>query len=50
MDKRDFGEEDPLGQQVGKCMEMADFRLYNDSTIEDFHRKVEKVYDQIKDK
>ena len=50
MDERDFGEENHLGQQVGKCMEMADFHLVNDSTIEDFNRKVEKVYDLIKER
>jgi len=29
-------------QQLKKCMEMADFLIINDSTIEDLHRKLEK--------
>lgn len=47
MDERDFSEEDPLGQQVGKCMESSDFKLINDSSLEEFHKKIEKVYNQI---
>ncbi len=50
IDKRDFGEEDPLGQQVGKCMELADFHLMNDSTLEDFHKKIESLYKDLKNK
>tara|TARA_Y100000310_G_scaffold335438_1_gene417515 strand:+ start:518 stop:1087 length:570 start_codon:yes stop_codon:yes gene_type:complete len=50
MDKRDFGEEDPLGQQVGKCMEIADFHLINDSSEEEMKTKVEEVYKEIKSK
>jgi dephospho-CoA kinase len=48
MDERDFGEKDPLGQQVGKCMEMADYNLLNDSSIEDFKKKIEEIYNKIK--
>ena len=48
MDNRDFEEEDPLGQQVGKCMEMANFSLVNDSTFEDFEMKIKEVCDEIK--
>jgi len=48
MDARDLAEVDPLGQQVGKCMEMADFRLINNSSLEDFHEKIDEVYNKIK--
>jgi len=44
IDNRDFGEEDAFGQQVGKCMKLADFNLINDSTKEEFHKKIEEVY------
>lgn len=47
MDERDFGEEDQNGQQVGKCMAMADFHLINDSTLEEFLEKVEEIYNKI---
>lgn len=36
-DDRDQGiGENILGQNVGKCIEMADFKLFNDGTKEDF--------------
>ena len=47
IDTRDFGEADQDGQQVGKCMAMADFHLMNDSTLEEFHGKIEDVYRKI---
>ena len=47
MDKRDFGEEDSLGQQVGKCMKMADFHLVNDSSLKEIETKVEEIYNKI---
>lgn len=49
VDERDFGEnESEEGQQVEKCMKLADFHLVNDSTKEEFHRKIEEVYNEIK--
>ena len=47
IDARDFGEENPEGQQVGKCMAMADFHLFNNSTLEEFKRKIENLCLQI---
>jgi hypothetical protein len=29
IDDRDFGESDPLGQQVGKCMDLSDYKIEN---------------------
>ena len=50
-DLRDFGEsEEKSGQQVGKCMAMADFHLINDSTIEEFNKEIEKLYKEILEK
>src|SRR3990172_8242727 len=44
-DERDFGQnESEKGQQVGECMKLADFHLINDSTKEEFHKKIEEVY------
>ena len=48
IDNRDFGEEDPLGQQVGKCMELADYSLVNDSTWEIFQEKIKELCEKIK--
>lgn len=47
IDARDFGEENPEGQQVGKCMAMADFHLTNDSTLEKFLKKIEDICNKI---
>jgi dephospho-CoA kinase len=48
IDKRDFGEEDELGQQVGKCMELADYNIINDSSIEQFLEKIDKFWQEVK--
>lgn len=41
IDKRDRGEgNDENEQNVIKCMELADFHVSNDSTIQDLHSKV----------
>lgn len=50
-DERDFGENElGTGQQVGKCMEMADFYIMNDSTLNDLNLKIEEIYNKIKEK
>jgi dCMP deaminase len=47
IDEKDRGEADEKGQQVRKCMEMADFMIFNDSTLEEAEEKVRKLYDKI---
>lgn len=47
MDKRDFGEVDPLGQQVGKCMEMADYHLVNDKTVGEFENRIAELFPRL---
>lgn len=47
VDTRDLGEEDEKGQQVGKCMEKADFNLINDSSFDEAKAKVKELYDKI---
>jgi dCMP deaminase len=47
MEKRDAGEEDELGQQVGKCMGMADFYLFNYGEMNNLLKKVDGIYSQI---
>ncbi len=44
IDKRDFQEDDPLGQQVGKCMKQADFKIINDSDIDKLNKKIEEIF------
>ncbi|MFA5856501.1 MAG: AAA family ATPase [Candidatus Pacearchaeota archaeon] len=48
IDKRDLGEEDEQGQQVGKCMQLADYKIMNDSSFEEFLEKVDKFWNEIK--
>ena len=47
IDERDFGEEDSKGQQVGKCMEMADYKIDNNSSYDDFIKKVSEILEKI---
>lgn len=48
IDDRDYGKnESEDGQQVGKCMEMADFHLINESSKEDFYKKAENLFKKI---
>lgn len=47
IDKRDFGEDDLNGQQVGLCIKMNDFSINNSGYVEDFLRKFEEVFEKI---
>jgi len=48
MDKRDLGEhEAEKGQQVRKSMELADYRLYNNGTLDELQIKVEELLKKI---
>lgn len=47
-DERDQGKDQPeYGQQVRKCIEMADVVLQNDGSLEEFQKKVEDVIKEI---
>ncbi len=46
-EKREMSTTDPNKQNLGKCIEMADFVFYNDGTMEDLFRKVEEVLKKI---
>jgi dephospho-CoA kinase len=48
IDKRDAGENLGNGQQVKKCMELADYHILNNSTLEDLYLKITEVYKKIK--
>lgn len=56
VDDRDFSEKDKngkvvdLGQQVGKCMDLADFHLVNDGDFEEFREEVAEVIAEIEGK
>jgi len=48
VDDRDQGANEPdYGQQVRKCIEMADYVLMNDGSVEDFAKKCDEVVAKI---
>ncbi len=48
LEARDKGEgELESGQQVGKCLAAANFKLINDSTPEEFGKRIEEVYNKL---
>ncbi|MDO8558568.1 MAG: AAA family ATPase [bacterium] len=47
-DARDLGVgQGELGQQVGKCIEMANFILFNSGTLEQFEKNIHNMADLI---
>jgi dephospho-CoA kinase len=49
IDNRDFFDEtNPMGQRVGKCMEIADFKINNDVDLEKSMKEIEEVWEKIK--
>lgn len=48
VDKRDLGEDNPYGQQVSKCLSVADFLINNDKSLEFFNIKIEEAWLKIK--
>lgn len=50
LELRDRGLKEPEhGQQVLKCLELVDYRIMNDSSLEDFYLKIDSVLDKIKE-
>jgi dephospho-CoA kinase len=48
IDNRDFFDKtNPMGQQVGKCMEAADFKIMNESDLEKSMKEIEEVWEKI---
>lgn len=51
VDNRDFFDpENPKGQQVGKCLELTDYKIINDSSLENFKNKINEIWEEIKEK
>lgn len=47
VDERDQGEENEKGQQVGKCIDLADFYLINNGDLKEAGLKIRKIYDKV---
>ncbi|MBS3075109.1 NYN domain-containing protein [Candidatus Pacearchaeota archaeon] len=51
VDNRDFfDEKNPLGQQVGKVMEKADFIIMNDGDLEKSMKRIKEIWREIEKK
>ncbi len=51
IDNRDFFDSNnKMGQQTGKCIELADFKIINNGSLEELKNKVENVWNEIKSK
>lgn len=48
IDSLDYDEGKELGYRVKDCMEMADFSIYNDSSVLDLYRNINDVLEQIR--
>ena len=46
-EKREMDSNDPNAQNVSKCIELADFRLTNNGTIEQLNRQIEMIIRQL---
>ena len=46
-EKREYQSTDPNKQNLKKCMEMSDYHIDNDGTIEELHAGVEKIMLEI---
>ncbi|MBS3166866.1 dephospho-CoA kinase [Candidatus Woesearchaeota archaeon] len=49
-DEKDRRSINPEGQQVDLCLQQADYKIFNNTTIEEFHAQIESVLIQIKNK
>ena len=46
-EKREMQSTDPAKQNIGKCIEQADFIFYNNSTVPELHKKLERELAQF---
>ncbi len=49
-EKREMQSEEKHKQNIKKCMEMADFLITNDGSVEEFRKKIEDVLKKIESK
>ena len=46
-EKRECESDDPAKQNLTKCIELADFKLENNGTIEELNEQVEEILEKI---
>jgi dephospho-CoA kinase len=42
-ERKEMSSADPSSQNVQRVMQMADYHLTNDGTLEDLHKQIEKI-------
>jgi len=47
-ERREMESLDPNAQNIGKCIELADYKLWNNGTMEELNRQVEEILLEIK--
>ena len=47
MEEKEMYNDDPAKQQVARCIDMADFRIDNNSTIEDLYMKAAEIFNSM---
>ncbi len=50
IDNRDFDSGDAMGQNVKKCLDVADFVIMNNDNLEDSMKRIEEVFKEIEAK
>jgi len=48
-EQREMNSVDPNSQNVGRCMELADYKLWNNGTMEQLNQQVEAILLKIKE-
>lgn len=47
-EEREMDSEDPNKQNLRACIELADFKIINDGSLEDLHSQIDKVMESLK--
>jgi len=47
-EKREMNSTDPNAQNIGQCIKLADFKLWNNGTMEQLNRQVEEILLEIR--
>lgn len=49
-ERREMSSTDANAQNIGKCVELADYKLWNNGTIEQLNNKVEEILKEIQNR
>ncbi len=47
-EKKEMISDDPAEQNLFKCMELSDYKLYNDGSIEDLEKKIADIFNCLR--